>query len=309
MVERAAELGQPGIALTDHGNIFNAAQLFKACEEHGIKGIIGMEAYETIPHTWDRERDIDIVKQKFDEGPRYHHLTMWVQDLTGWENLCALHTRSFTYNYKPRNQPLIDRASLEEFSEGIIIGLGCPQSKMNWTLTHVGVDAAYDAAKWYPEVFGDRVYCEVMGNLPEQQAMIRDQRKLAGKLGVPVIATNDVHYRDQTDGVEHGPHHILVQARAYKRKEKAEQSSDRSDTGYGQYYGTSDFYLKSKQEMLDTGGINKEEIERTIEVLDRIDFDFSALDEPAPPVAPVPEEEEEDIEFDKFVIANQIDMT
>lgn len=300
LVERAAELSQPGIALTDHGNVFAAAQFFKACKKHGIKGIIGMEAYEAIPHEWDRERDIGLVKRKFGEGPRYHHLTMWVQDLKGWENLCALHTISFTHNFKPRNQPLIDRATLERHSDGIMIGLGCMSSKTNITLAHQGLDSAYDIAKWYPEVFGDRVFLEVMANLPEQQAMLRDQRKLATKLGVPVIATNDVHYRDQSDGREHGAHHILVQARAYKRKEKAEQSEDRSDAGYGQWYGTDEFFLKSGDQMLATGGLQRDEIERTVEVLDRVDFDFNALEEPAPPVAPVPDPGT-DVEFDDFL--------
>lgn len=302
LVERAAELEQPGMALTDHGNVYAAAQFFKACEKHGIKGMIGMEAYEAVPHSWDREVHMDIVKRKFGEGPRYHHLTLWVESLVGWENLCALHTISFTRNFKPRNQPLMDRATLERYNEGIMIGLGCMASKTNVTLAHQGLDSAYDVAKWYAEVFEGRVYMEVMGNLPEQQAALRDQRKLAAKLGVPVIATNDVHYRDQADGREHGPHHILVQARAYKRKEKEEKTEDRSDAGYGQWYGTDEFFLKSGADMLATGGLQRDEIERTVEVLDRVSFDFNALEEPAPPVAPVPPPGD-DPEFDEFLAA------
>lgn len=303
LVERAAELGQPSIALTDHGNCFAAAQFFKACDKHGIKGVIGMEAYEAIPHEWDRERDKEILKRKMGEGPRYHHLTMWVQNLVGWENLCALHTTSFTHNFKPKNQPLMDRATLEKHSEGIMIGLGCPASRTNIALATEGEAAAYEAAKWYVEVFGDRVYCEVMGNLPDQQAALRGQRKVATKLGVPVIATNDVHYRYKKDGRENGPHHIIVQARAYGKKEKEEESGDKSDAGYGKWYGTDEFYLKTGQEMLETGGLQKDEIERTVEVLDRASFDFSALEEPAPPVAPIPEPGE-DPDFDEFMAAH-----
>lgn len=300
LVEKAAELGQPGIALTDHGNVFNAAQLFKACKKHGIRGIIGCEMYEAVPDEFILERDKPILKRKPDEGPRYHHLTIWVQDLAGWENLCALHTTSFTEDFKPYNQPLVDRAHLAAHSEGLMVGLGCLASKMNMTLTHEGPGAAYNTAKFYAETFPGRVYMELMANLPEQQAALRDQRKIAAKLGVPCIADNDVHYRDQIDGKEHGAHHILVQARAYGKKEKEEESSDRSDAGYGRYYGTDAFFLKSAQEMLETGGFQKTELEQTVELLDRVKFDFSALEEPAPPVAPIPAPGD-DPEFDIFL--------
>lgn len=300
LVEKAAELGQPGIALTDHGNVYNAAQFFKACDKHGIKGIIGMEAYEAVPDEFILERDKPILKRPFGEGPRYHHLTIWVQNLTGWENLCALHSTSYTGEFKPYNQPLIDRAHLAAHSEGLMIGLGCMASKMNVTLSREGPDAAYEIAKFYAETFPGRVYMELMANLPEQQAALRDQRKIATRLGVPCIADNDVHYRDRADGREHGAHHILVQARAYGKKEKEEESEDRSDAGYGKWYGTDEFFLKSAEEMLATGGLQKTEIEQTVELLDRVEFDFSALEEPAPPVAPVPDPGE-DQEFDLFM--------
>lgn len=286
LVAKAAELGQPGIALTDHGNIFGAAKFFKACRDHGIQGVIGMEAYEAVPHAWDPERDAEIIKRKWDEGPRYFHLTLWAMNIEGWHSLCALHANSWRSHHKPRNQPFVDRALLEQHNAGLMVGLGCLASRTNRTLATTRDDkAAYEAAKWYVEVFGDRCYSEVMGNLPEQQSLMRDQRRLAQKLGVPVIATNDVHYLDQRDGREHGPHHILVQARQFKKKEAAEKSDDKSDAGYGNWYGSDEFFLKDFNEMMATGGFQRDEIERTVEVLSRVDFDFFSLGEPKPPVA------------------------
>lgn len=300
LVEQAAKLGQPGIALTDHGNVFGAAQFFAACKEHGIKGMIGMEAYEAVPHEWDVERDKHILTRKFDSGqPRYHHLTIWCATLEGWHNLCALHGQSFTKNYRPKNQPLLDRASLERHHEGLMIGLGCMASKTNFALANEGLDAAYEAAKWYVEVFEGRVYCEVMANLPEQQAALRDQRKLAQKLGLTTVADNDVHYLERQDGVEGGTHHTLVQARAHRKKD-VEKSDDRSEAGYGQWYGTDEFFLKSEQEMLETSGLRPDEIARTAEVMARCEFDFDALGRPAPPVAPVPEPGD-DPAFDSWI--------
>jgi DNA polymerase-3 subunit alpha len=303
LVERAAELGQPGIALTNHGNLYSAAQFFKACEKHGIKGIIGMEAYEAVPHQWDRERDKAIVKRKWDEGPRYFHLTIWVKDLQGWENLCALHSKSFGWNYKPGNQPLIDRASLEEHHEGLMIGLGCMASRTNVAMA-TGYEDPYEAAKWYPEVFGpENVYCELMGNLAEQQALIRPQRALAQRLGVAEVGTNDVHYVHREDGAEHAAHHSLVQARAYRRKDAAEKSKDKSDEGYGQWYGSDEFFLKTRADMLATPGIIASDLDRTLEILDKATFDFSAMQAPAPPVAPVPVLGE-DPNFDTFLLTH-----
>lgn len=299
---RAAELGQPGIGLTDHGNLFAAAQFFKACDDKKIKGVIGMEAYEAVPHQWDRERDIEIVKRKMGEGPRYFHLTLWAQNLQGWENLCALHAKSFSWNYKPRNQPLLDRALLEQHNEGLLLGLGCMASRTNVMLANEGEDAAYESAKFYVETFEDRVYSEVMGNLSEQQMLIHPQRRLATRLGVPVMAANDVHYLDREDGVENGPHHSLVQARAHRsKKQEAEASDDKSDAGYGKWYGSDGFYLKNRDEMLHTPGITAADLDVTLSVLDRVNFKFSDMPEPAPPIAPVPDAGE-DLAFDAWLL-------
>ncbi len=301
LVARAAELGQPGLGLTDHGVLYGAAPFFKACKKHGIKGLIGMEAYEAVPHTWDPEQHADIFKVKWADlngRDRYYHLTMWAISNIGWENLCALHTISYTAAYKPKNQPLIDRATLERHSEGLVIGLGCMASRTNQAIARGG--DGYEQAKWYVDVFEDRVYMEVMGVLDEQVALIRDQRKLAKKLGIEVIASNDVHYRNQVDGIENGPHHVLVQARRFKKKEGAEQSADKSDAGYGQWYGSDGFYLKSYEEMCATGGIMPDEVDRTLEVLDRSTFDFDSLPKPATPVAPVPAHGV-DPDFDAFI--------
>lgn len=322
LVARAAELGQPGIGLTNHGNLFGTPALFKACADADIVGVIGMEIYEAIPHRIDPElemlakakeaaknfahfdeSEIARFKRKYNQAaPRYHHLTLWAMNLTGWENLCTLHTLSYTEIYKPKYQPLIDRASLEAHSEGLIVGLGCPASRTNWTLAAEGLDAAIQAARWYFDVFGDRVYIEVMGNLPDQQAALRSQRKLATHFGRPTLAVNDVHYVRQEDGVEHGAHHTLVQARKFKSSATTEETSDdKSDDSYGSWYGSDEFYLKSRDQMIQTG-MMVPEVDATLEVLDRIDFDFLEMPEPDKPEADVPNPGEEP-EFDLWLQA------
>jgi DNA polymerase-3 subunit alpha len=304
LVERAAELGQPGFGLTDHGVLFGAPALFSACKQYGIKGVIGMEAYEAVPHEFDMERDGEIFKIKWADlngRDRYYHLTIWVLNEIGWRNLCELHTRAWTRQYNPsqRGKPLLDRASMERHNEGLMIGLSCMASRTSVTLARHNEDAAYEAAKWYVDVFGpDRVVMEIMGNLPEQQSAIRGQRRVANRLGIHVVATNDVHYRDRIDGVENGPHHTLVQARAFKKAD-TEQATDRADDGFGQWYGSDGFYLKTGEEMLATGGFQIDEITRSCEILDKVDFDFDALPKPKPPIAAIPEPGE-DPAFDAY---------
>lgn len=306
LVAKAAELGQPGLALTDHGVLFGAPALFAAAKKHGIKGVIGMEAYEAVPHTFDMERDGGVFKVKWaDLAPgqdRYFHLTLWVLNEAGWRNICAIHSKSFSSAMHPtqRGKPLVDRATLEQHNEGIAVGLGCIASRTNQMLQRHGEDAAYEAAKWYTEVFEDRVWVECMANLPDQQALLRGQRRIAARLGRPTLATNDVHYRDRTDGVINGPHHVLVQARAFKKADQ-EQSTDRADDGFGQWYGSDGFYLKTGEEMLATGGLLVPEITESVALLDRVDFSFQALPKPKPPIAVVPAPGD-DPAFDRFLV-------
>lgn len=303
MVEHAAELGMPGMGLTDHGVLFGAPQLFQACAKHNIKGVIGMEAYEAVPHAFDLERDGSVFKIKWADLNgvyRYFHLTLWVLNRAGWVNLCALHARAWSSEYHPtvRGKPLIDRASLEAHSEGLMIGLGCMASRTSQVLASQGEEEAYKTAKWYVDTFPGRVVMEVMGNLPEQVALMHSQRRIAKRLGIPCMGTNDVHYKEQAEGVENGPHHILVQARAFKKAD-TEQSTERSDDGFGQWYGSDGFYLKTGAEMLATGFLPAE-IEQTVAVLDRVDFDFSDLPKPKPPIAQVPQPGDEP-EFDAWL--------
>lgn len=289
LVRDAAAKGQEAMGLTDHGVMFGAPAFFKACDKHGIKGIIGMEIYEAVDYEIDPETIRDVFKAKWTPGMiRYYHLTLWAMNEVGWRNLCALHSLSFSgRGYKPKNQPLIDKVSLEQHSDGLLVGLGCPASRVNVALATAGYDSARTAAEWYAEVFEDRLYVEVMGNLDDQRHALREQRKLAAFLGRPTLATNDVHYLNQAQGVEHGPHHMLVQARKHKSSATKEESSDdQSDVSFGDWYGGDGFYMKNRQQMLESGLLTPE-VDQTLELAARIDFEFKN-ESPAKPVARIP---------------------
>lgn len=306
LAEEAKAKGMPGLGLTDHGVAFGAPAFFKACKKQGIKGVIGMEAYEAVPHAFDPERDTDVFKVKWadlGDRDRYFHLTIWVVNATGWQNLCALHTISHSADFKHKNKALIDRAHLEAHSEGLMIGLGCIASKTSQGLIRGSFDpkAAYDTAAFYVDRFGrDNVVMELTNNLPEQMQLLRPQRKLAGMLGIDTLAINDVHYRKREHGVQEGPHHALVKGRRWKSAEVEETSGDKSDEGYGQWYGTDGLFMKDGAEMLAAGGLEAKDLEKSMEILDRVSFDFDALPAPKPPIASVPAPGD-DPGFDLFV--------
>lgn len=232
--------------------MFGAPALFSACKKHGIKGVIGMEIYEAEPHEFQMDRDGEVFKITWAEleaqgKNRYFHLTLWALNEIGWKNLCALHRISWSQDYCPvsrsgkADKPLVDRATLAKHSEGIAVGLGCIASKTNQALIkHQNDDVAYETAKWYVDTFPGRVVMEIMANVPDQQMLIRRQRKLAGRLGIPVMVSNDVHYCLQSDGIENGPHHALVKSRAFKKADDGaneDKSSDKSDDTFGAWYG------------------------------------------------------------------------
>lgn len=305
IVAKAYELDQPGVGLTNHGHLYGAQRFFKACAKYNVKGVIGTEIYEAVPHTWDTDPDGPghaLFKGKWTPGlQRYFHLTLWAMNQEGWENLCALHTQSFTKPYKPKNQPLIDRASLERHSAGIIVGLGCINSRVNqaWVRGE-GDNAAYKAADWYFETFEDRVYVEVMANVAEQVSLLVPQRKLAKRYGRPTVGTNDVHYLERADGVKDGSHHTLIKARKWRSSASAEaESDDQSDDSFGSWYGSDEYFMKTRAEMV-ACGIQASEVDASMEILDRVTFDFDGMPDPKPPAAPVPEPGQ-DPEFDAWL--------
>jgi DNA polymerase-3 subunit alpha len=296
LVAKAAYLGQPGLPLTDHGVLYGIPDLVKACKEFGLRALPGMEGYESVPFEFDMERDGEVFKVKWSdlgEQHRYFHLTLWALDDEGWRNLVWLHTNSFSTAMHPtqRGKPLIDRKALFEHSDGLMIGLGCIASRTNQALIRGdrgGEEEAYRAASPYVEAFGaDRVLMELMANLPDQRQLIRPQRRVARRLGVQTVAANDVHYLDRKDGVEDGPHHVLVRSRLHKKAD-TEKSGDMSDDGFGQWYGSDGFFLKSASQMLATG-FEPRDLTNTVELLlSRCSFDFGSLPAPSPPTPQVP---------------------
>lgn len=197
LVERAAELGQPALAITDHGVLYGAIEFYQAAQKAGIKPIIGMEAYLAPRSRFDREVDRD-------RGT--YHITLLAMDATGYRNLMKLATIAQLegFYYRPR----IDKEVLAQYAEGLIATSGCPTGEIPRLLQEGQGDRARKAAAWYRDVFPGRFYIELQEHgLPELADMNRQLVALARELALPLVATNDVHYVNREDAE---PQDILI---------------------------------------------------------------------------------------------------
>jgi DNA polymerase-3 subunit alpha len=182
LMERAQELGQEAIGLTDHGVLYGAVQFYKEARAHDIKPIIGIEAYVARGSRHSRDPN--------DRQP--YHMTLLAKNEAGYRNLLVANTKAHLegYYYRPR----MDKELLEEHHEGIIALSGCNSSEIARLLTDGRFQDAVKAARWYQEVFGD-FFIEVQEHgIEEGKELNRRLVELARETGIPLVATNDVHY-------------------------------------------------------------------------------------------------------------------
>ena len=266
MAKRAADLGQPALALTDHGNMFGAVEFYLACQKNGIKPIIGTEAYVT----GDRHnRNADKVNN------RSYHMVLLAKNATGYKNLVKLSSYGFLegFYYRPR----IDRELLSRYSEGIIGLTACMSGEPNWHLRQGNVAAAIEAASAYKEILGaDSYFLEIQNHGIEEEARIRElMPQVARATGLPIICTNDCHFLDRT---HHEAHDILMAIQTGKTL---------NDPGRWRSHSP-EIYFKSTEEMLQLFQDWPEAIENTLRVADMVDFEME-LGKLLLPKFPLPE--------------------
>ncbi|HHW88598.1 MAG TPA: DNA polymerase III subunit alpha [Chloroflexi bacterium] len=200
LVKEAVKLGQPALALTDHGVMHGAIEFFRACRDAGVKPIIGVEAYETA---WGRPmsgRDPQLDRENY-------HLLLLAKNRTGYRNLLQIASRSQLdgYYYKPR----IDHDFLAAHAEGIIASTGCLGAEVPQLLSQGKEREAYERLGWYVDVFGkENFFIELQEHsIPELVKVNKILVPWAEKFGLNLVVTNDVHYVREQDG---GPHDVLL---------------------------------------------------------------------------------------------------
>jgi DNA polymerase-3 subunit alpha len=200
LVERIKEMGMGAVAMTDHGTMSGIIEFYKAANGAGIKPILGMEAY--IAPRKHTDKDVALDRQ-------YFHLTMLAMNNAGYLNLMKLSSIASLdgFYYKPR----IDKQLLERYNEGIIILSGCIGGEVSDLLRQEQYKQAFEAAKWYKRVFGDRYYIELQDHghpdhptaWDEQDKVNNQLLKIAQELDIPAVVTCDAHYLNHEDQEAH----------------------------------------------------------------------------------------------------------
>jgi len=252
LIRRAAELEQPALAITDHGNMHAAWEFQEKTRKAGLRPIIGMEAYVA---TGDRR-----LKARPGPGLRpYYHLVILARDRVGYQNLVKLSSLGYTEGFYTR--PRVDRELLAKYSEGLVVSSACLAGEVATHLQHNRLDEARAAAAWYAEVFKDRYYLEVQAHDSPGQARLNEQIFTLGReMGLPVIATNDAHFL--TAG-SHDAHDVLLCIGLGK---------DRNDANRMHYDGG--LYFKSADEMRARFPDRPDVLENTCKIADETDVQF-----------------------------------
>ncbi len=267
MFARAAELGMPALAMTDHGVMFGALNFYRAGRSAGVKPILGVEAYVAPTSRFDRAPG--------ENEEKYRHLTILVRNETGYRNLLKLVTDAHLEGFYHR--PRIDKELLAERAEGLIGLSGCLASEVARHLVAGAEQKAADAAAEYRDIFGaGNYYIELQDHgLPEQRQILGRQVALARKLGLPIVATNDLHYTHPADAK---PHDVLLCIQQQKvQKDTARLKFD-----------TEEFYLKTAEEMRAVFADVPEACDATLEIAEGCELTLEFGELHLPPFEPPP---------------------
>jgi DNA polymerase-3 subunit alpha len=256
LVQKAAELGFPALALTDHGNLFGSVDFYTACEKIGVKPILGCELYVAPGSRFERSGQDGTY-----EGAS--HCTVLVRNRAGHANLMKLVSKAYLegFYYKPR----VDRELLAQHADGLLVLSGCLNSEVSRLLAAGDEARAQETAGWYQDVFGrDHYFMEVQSHgLEEQRRVTEGTIRLARALGAPLCGTNDSHYLE----AEH--------ARAHEALLCIQTGTTMSDPKRWRF-STEEFYLKSADEMRAVFKDLPEAYTSTLAVAERcaVDLDF-----------------------------------
>jgi DNA polymerase-3 subunit alpha len=299
LFSRTSELGMPAIAMTDHGNLHGAYDFYSKARKHGVKPIIGIEAYIT-PGTQRGERrrvrwgQGDLAEEGGNDvagGGAYTHMTMWAESTEGMHNLFRLSSRSSLegYYFKPR----MDKEILAEHSKGLIVSTGCPSGAIQTRLRLGQYDEAVREAAELQDIFGrDNVFLELMDHGIDIEKRVRDDLLRLGKqMGLPPIATNDSHYNNPEDAAAHD---ALICVASGKRL---------SDTNRLKFDGGG-YYIKSAAEMRELWGDRfgmPEACDNTLAIAERCEVEFTESTGGYMARADVPADETEESWFRKEV--------
>ena len=261
LAKKAGEYQMPALALTDNGNMFGAIEFYFACLDKGVKPIIGLDAYLAPGSRHEKKQDPNARFSEVALGPR--RLVLLAENLKGYQNLCSLSSAGYQegFYWKPR----IDYDILKEKSDNLICLSGGLRGEVVDTFLKEGPEAALQKVRNLKNLFQDRFYLETCKTGPQWNDINKFLLEASKICGVPMVATNDVHYTTADDQIAQevliciGMNKTLSDESRYK-------------------LGGSEFYFKSPEQMQKLFSDNPDAIAKTLEIADRCNVKFNLKD-------------------------------
>ena len=255
MISRAAELGMPALAVTDHGTMFGIIDFYRAAKAAGVKPVLGCEIYVSHRSRFQKEAKRDDSQ---------YHLVLLAENNTGYRNLMRLVSAGYLegFYYKPR----VDRELLEECSEGLIALSACLAGEIPTMIINGQIDKAREAACYYRDLFGpDNFFLELHDHgITEQKAVNKVLAEISKQEGIPLVASNDVHYLSREDAFVHD---VLLCIQTGKTVDETDRMK----------FESQEFYFKTATEMANLFSLYPEAISNSLRIAERcnVEKDFS----------------------------------
>jgi DNA polymerase-3 subunit alpha len=268
ILETAASMKMPALAITDHGNLFGAIEFYIKAKKHRVKPIIGIEAYIAPGSRFERSGMKGFTESGF-------HLVLLAKNLTGYNNLIKLSTASYLEGFY--HKPRMDKEILKEYGDGLIALSACLQGEVARNIHNDRYDEAERAVREYLDIFGkDNYFLELQNHdLPEEAKTAAAVKEIASKLGVGLVATNDCHYMKREHSAAHDALLCIQTGKLL------------SDTGRMKY-NTDQIYFKSAEEMVRLFPDTPEAIDNTLRIAEACSLEIELYRNKVP-TFPLPE--------------------
>ncbi|MEG1441057.1 MAG: DNA polymerase III subunit alpha, partial [Oscillospiraceae bacterium] len=257
IVDRAKELGQTAMAITDHGNMYGVIEFYEYAKSQGIKPILGCEVYVAARGRYDKVHEYDSISS---------HLILLAKNNVGYKNLMNIVSLGFTqgFYYKPR----IDMEVLRENSEGIIALSACMFGVLSRNILSNNYEEAKRKATEFVDIFGrDNYFIEIQDHgIYEQKRLNRELIAISKELDLKLVATNDIHYVMKKDAEYQDVLMCIQMCKNVDDEDRMKMSTD-------------ELYVKSEDEMRELFGYVPEAIENTQKVADmcEVEIEFGKL--------------------------------
>ncbi|WP_050986147.1 DNA polymerase III subunit alpha [Schlesneria paludicola] len=253
VVKKVKGAGMNALAITDHGNLYGALEFYNECRGASINPVLGLEAYIAPGSRFDKS-GASRVKDAC------YHLTLLAMNRVGFQNLVKLSSAAYLEGFYHR--PRIDKELLEAHNEGLILLSGCAAGELSQLLLGGRDQEAEKLTAWYSKVFGDRLYMEIQNAGFDIQKQCMDMTvDLANRMGLPLVATNDAHYLNQSDAAMHD---VLLCVNT--KVERSDINRMKMDTDQ--------LFVRSPEEMYDAFPGFEDAVQRSQEIANRVDIDL-----------------------------------